>query len=122
MELYHHGIKGMRWGIRRTPEQLGHVRDINNNVRSISEETGKVIKQYGRKKAHRENISKMSDEELRRKVNRLGLERQYNSLTAPELSKGAEKAASILAMIGSVAAIGASGTSIAIAVKQLKKG
>lgn len=23
-ELYHHGIKGMKWGIRRTPAQLGH--------------------------------------------------------------------------------------------------
>lgn len=23
-ELYHHGIKGMKWGIRRTPQQLGH--------------------------------------------------------------------------------------------------
>lgn len=24
-ELTHHGIKGMRWGIRRTREQLGHL-------------------------------------------------------------------------------------------------
>ena len=23
--LEHHGIKGMHWGIRRTPEQLGHI-------------------------------------------------------------------------------------------------
>lgn len=23
-ELYHHGIKGQKWGVRRTPEQLGH--------------------------------------------------------------------------------------------------
>lgn len=22
--LYHHGIKGQKWGVRRTPEQLGH--------------------------------------------------------------------------------------------------
>ena len=22
-EIYHHGIKGMKWGVRRTPEQLG---------------------------------------------------------------------------------------------------
>ena len=23
-EIWHHGIKGMKWGVRRTPEQLGH--------------------------------------------------------------------------------------------------
>ncbi len=23
-EIYHHGIKGMKWGVRRSPEQLGH--------------------------------------------------------------------------------------------------
>lgn len=23
-ELFHYGVKGMKWGVRRTPEQLGH--------------------------------------------------------------------------------------------------
>lgn len=45
-ELYHYGVKGMKWGVRRTPEQLGHARlrksktynldkwgsDINHNI------------------------------------------------------------------------------------------
>lgn len=28
--LEHHGIKGMRWGIRRTPEELGHILKSKN--------------------------------------------------------------------------------------------
>lgn len=24
LELWHHGVKGMKWGVRRTPAQLGH--------------------------------------------------------------------------------------------------
>lgn len=24
-ELRHYGVKGMKWGVRRTPEQLGHI-------------------------------------------------------------------------------------------------
>lgn len=30
-ELYHYGVKGMHWGIRRTPEQLGHLRYAKGN-------------------------------------------------------------------------------------------
>lgn len=28
--LEHHGIKGMRWGVRRTPEELGHILKSKN--------------------------------------------------------------------------------------------
>lgn len=34
-ELYHYGVKGMKWGIRRTPEQLGHKRVAKNNKTDI---------------------------------------------------------------------------------------
>lgn len=26
-EIEHYGVKGMKWGVRRTPEQLGHYRE-----------------------------------------------------------------------------------------------
>lgn len=32
-ELEHHGIKGMKWGVRRTPEQLGHKRSSTSPYR-----------------------------------------------------------------------------------------
>ena len=33
-ELYHHGIKGMKWGVRRTQAQLGHDTDGTNSKKS----------------------------------------------------------------------------------------
>lgn len=43
-ELYHHGIKGMRWGIRRTKEQLGYKTNTKKRVRSINDETNELVK------------------------------------------------------------------------------
>lgn len=45
-ELYHHGVKGMRWGIRRTPEQLGHrdtLKDMRTVIRSLNESDFKAF-------------------------------------------------------------------------------
>lgn len=38
--LEHHGIKGMRWGIRRTPEQLGHY--VERKRRRLAKNIGKA--------------------------------------------------------------------------------
>lgn len=33
-ELYHYGIKGMKWGVRRTPEQLSQKSGVKNKQRT----------------------------------------------------------------------------------------
>lgn len=38
--LIHHGVKGMKWGVRRTPEQLGH---ITNSTVANAEEAVKIV-------------------------------------------------------------------------------
>ena len=66
--LQHHGILGMKWGDRRTPEQLARA--------------------SGKKTSSDDEVKKMSDSELRSKINRLQMEKQYKQLTSSEISVG----------------------------------
>lgn len=54
-ELYHYGVKGMKWGVRRTPEQLGrrkkqsikvHASGVPIHVISGHSPSPKVYKPY----------------------------------------------------------------------------
>lgn len=94
-ELYHHGILGMRWGVRRTPEQLGH-RTNNSQVvrkRTTSDSAGTKGSSSGGVK---KTTHMMTDEELRSAINRLQLEKQYKDLTKTEVSAGKKWVMSVL--------------------------
>jgi hypothetical protein len=70
-QLYHHGIKGMKWGVRRTDEQLARAR---------GKKTEEIHEDYA--KAHDgKSVKSMSDAELRARNNRLQMEQQYANLT-----------------------------------------
>lgn len=77
--LEHHGILGQKWGVRRTPAQLGHAPSKNKSSDSkppVKENTKKTAGKSARKS------SSMSDEELRQRISRLNMEEQYDNLVA----------------------------------------
>ena len=78
-ELYHYGVLGMKWGVRRS--QSG-----SNGSGKRSRSKSSIDPSY--KKAHtKKKLKYMSDIELREINKRLNLERNYNDLTRTK-SKG----------------------------------
>lgn len=81
-ELYHHGIKGMRWGIRRYQNKDGSLTPAGQKRRAKLE--GELEKLGGQKKTDDDNavtrkksISEMSNKELQEYTTRMQLEKNY---------------------------------------------
>lgn len=82
-ELYHYGIKGMKWGVIRTAEQLGHIvksakslYDSNKAKKRAKEEAA-----IAKKRSKITNPKKLTTEELNARIKRLQLEKTYKELT-----------------------------------------
>ena len=48
-ELAHHGVKGQKWGVRRTPEQLGHKPSSSNKSTDSKKSGGGKLSNVGSK-------------------------------------------------------------------------
>lgn len=123
-ELYHHGIKGMRWGVRRFQNADGSLTNagkkrINRKQKKALEkarkakqakaEAAKKAKQeqedfeVGKKKAIESGSAsdvlkykgKLTTQELQTAFNRINLERQLSDISAKENSRGKSKIESI---------------------------
>lgn len=92
-ELYHHGIKGQKWGVRRYQNKDG-TRIGNRSRRKESQsEDYKTAKNLKKKK-----MNQMSNAELRKLNERQQLEKTYKQMNKSTIGKG-------MAFVASAAAI-----------------
>ena len=89
--LQHHGILGMKWGVRRTPEQLGRAR---SSFKKRDDEEKRDRKTAMKKRRV------LSTEELRKKIERLKLEREFKNLTEEDISPGRRFVSEVLSSSG----------------------
>lgn len=166
--LYHHGVKGQKWGVRRYQNKDGSLtaagqkrydRDVRENnakkkdnritidgpdpkrwAREDTERAKKVVDASSSlvkeaKTIEREtrptpvkkkmDLSNMTDQQLRDRINRANLEKQYNDLFGEPaqvtISKGRKFTQNALEVGGAVLATTSSVLGIALAIKQLSE-
>lgn len=83
-ELWHWGIKGMKWGVRRYQNKDGTLTTAGKKHYgedgADGANTGTEVTEYA-PKVSKKKVSDYSDEELRAQINRMQMEKQYRDLS-----------------------------------------
>lgn len=113
-ELYHYGVLGMKWGVRRK-------RQIKSSKKNkIKKKTEEIHDDY--KKAHsNKSVKSMSDNELRSRINRLRMEQDYSNLKGKKVSKGKKVFDKMNKTLTTAAAITGTGLTLYNNASRIKK-
>lgn len=83
-ELYHYGVKGMKWGVRRYQNKDGTLTAAGKR-RAAKQENKQRRKDRKQALKNRRNLS---DDELNKRVNRLQQEKKFKELSESDLAPG----------------------------------
>lgn len=114
-ELNHHGILGMKWGVRRYQNKDGTL--TNSGKKRISKTQSADDKKRESRKKDLKNRRTMSDADLKKKIERLKLEKEFKSLTEEDISPGKKATKRILSDVGTKVVSAAAAGALAYGIK-----
>lgn len=99
-ELYHWGVKGMKWGVRRYQNKDGSLKPAGkkryNDTSNWSEDAKEAAK------IKKKKVNEMSNAELQKLNNRQNLERQHQQLNPSSVKRGIAAIAATAAFMGTI--------------------
>lgn len=113
------------------PDPKRWVREDTSRAKNIVDSSSNMVRELKNverstrpsPKKEKMDLSKMTDQQLRDRINRANLEKQYNDIFAQSsssVSKGRQYVSDILDTTGTVLTIGSSALAIALAIKELR--
>lgn len=113
--LEHHGIKGQKWGVRRFQNKDG-----TRTALGKKRESSPDAKEKEARKADVKNRRTMSDADLKKRIERMRLEKEYKTLVDEDTAPGKKYVSEILSAAGkktlTIAAAGALAYGVKVAM------
>lgn len=101
-ELYHHGVLGMKWGVRRDRSRSGGSRKKRPSSQD-ARETSAIKKK---------KLNQMSNAELKKLNERSRLEQEYSRLNPKSVSRGWKYVATAAGVMGTALSVYNSGSQL----------
>lgn len=112
-ELYHYGVLGMKWGVRKSrPSSSG-----SSKGKKKSKEPSPDLEAKSKRKSDLKSRRTLSDEELKKKIERLKMEREFKELTKEDISPGEKFASEVMSSAGKKVLTAAAAGAMAYAIK-----